>query len=114
MGVAPELFEAMKNEVAFMKELAGHLKLEGGAESDISDEPGELVERLKAKGDLRDLRQGGGEDDKRIVRMQLDVLFEEIAPKNYRARQWGPLKRVHMPDNTYRWLCDKHAAEYKK
>ena len=114
LAVDPKLFEAMKNEVGFMKELAGHLKLEGGAESDISDEPGELVERLGAKGDLRDLRQGGGEDDKRIVRIQLAELFREIAPKNYRARQWGSLSRVRMPDNTYRWLCDKHAAEYKK
>lgn len=114
LAVDPNLFAVMKNEVAFMKELAGHLKLEGGAESDISDEPGELVERLKAKGDLRDLRQAGGEDDKRIVRMQLAELFKEIAPKNYRARQWGELRRVKMPDNTYRWLCAKHAAEYKK
>jgi hypothetical protein len=72
------------------------------------------MEELKGKATLRDLRQFGDEDEKRIARMQLAELFSEIAPKNYKARQWGPLRRVRMPDNTYRWLCEEHAAEYKK
>ena len=47
MAVDPELFEAMKNEVEFMKELAGHLELEGGAESDISLDASETVENIE-------------------------------------------------------------------
>jgi hypothetical protein len=41
--------------------------------------------------------------------MQLAQLLEAIAPDNYKARQWGPLRRVRMGDNTYRWMCDEHA-----
>ena len=104
VGIDPKIFEEIKNEVAFMKELAGHLELDGGAESDISDEAGKYVEGLVA----RLVDAGTGEDEKRIVRMQLAELFGEIAPKNYKARQWGELRRVRMPDNTYRWLCEKH------
>ena len=114
LAVDPKLFDAMKNEVAFMKELAGHLELEGGAESDISAEASDTVEKIDQKVRIHYFRQLSGEDEKRIVRMQLAELFEQIAPKNYKARQWGELRRVRMPDNTYRWLCAKHAAEYRK
>ena len=114
LALDTELFEAMKNEVEFMKELADHMELEGGAESDISLDVGVIVERIEGKGKFRVFQQLTGEDEKRIVRMQLAELFEQIAPKNYKARQWGELRRVKMPDNTYRWLCAKHAAEYKK
>jgi len=114
LGVDAKIFEAMKNEVDFMKELAGHLELEGGAGSDISGEAGKLAEGLKDRERIRDLRGLGGEDEKRMVRMQLAELFEEIASKNYKARQWGELRRVRMADNTYRWLCAEHAGEYKK
>jgi internalin A len=112
--VKPEIFEAVEKHVDFMKELAGHLELEGGAESDISAEAGQTVEKMKGKDRLRDLRQFGGEDEKRVVRMQLAELFSEIAPKNYKARQWGELRRIKMPDNTYRWLCEEHAEKYRK
>ena len=40
---------------------------------------------------------------------QLAELLESIAPENYGARHWGPLRRVRMGDNTYRWMCDDHA-----
>ncbi len=113
-AVGAKIFEEVKNEVEFMKELAGHLELEGGAESDISAEASEVVEELKGKATLQDLRRFGGEDEMRIARMQLAGLFEAIAPKNYKARQWGPLRRVKMLDNTYRWLCGEHVEEYKK
>jgi hypothetical protein len=114
MAIDPKLFESVKNEVAFMKELAGHIELEGGAESDITDEAADTVEYVAGKGKVRDFRQLSGEDEKRVARMQLAQLFKEIAPENYEARQWGGLRRVRMPDNTYRWLCEHHAAEYKK
>jgi hypothetical protein len=87
LAVDPELFEAMKNEVEFMKELAGHLELEGGAESDISLDASETVENIEQKGRIRDFRRSSGDDEKRIVRMQLAELFEQISPKNYKARQ---------------------------
>jgi hypothetical protein len=112
LAVDPELFEAMKNEVEFMKELAGHLELEGGAESDISLDASETVENIEQKGRIRDFRRSKGDDEKRIVRMQLAELFEQIAPKNYKARQWGELRRVKMPDNTYRWLCAELIFKY--
>ncbi|MBC8468948.1 MAG: leucine-rich repeat domain-containing protein [Planctomycetes bacterium] len=114
LGVKPEVFEAVEKHAEFMKELAGHLELEGGAESDVSEEAGRTVEKMKGKDRLRDLRQLSGDDEKRIARMQLAELFSEIAPKNYKGRQWGPLRRVRMPDNTYRWLCKEHAEEYRK
>ncbi len=74
----------------------------------VGTEAGEFVGKMKGRERLRDLRQIGGEDEKRIVRMQLAELLGDIAPKNYKARQWGPLRRVRMADNTYRWLCAEH------
>lgn len=112
--VNPTLFEAMKSHVEFMKELAKHLKLQGGAESDISAAAGRLVGGFEGIEGPADLRQVGAEDQKRIVRMQLAELLKEIAPDNYRARQWGPLRRVRMPDNTYRWLCAEHEEVYRR
>jgi GTPase SAR1 family protein len=109
--VNPTLFEAMKNDVKFMKELAKHLELEGGAVSDISADGGQFVEHFKS-GD--DFRQGSADDQKRIARMQLAQLLKEIAPKEYDARLWGALRRVRMADNTYRWLCAKHAEIYRR
>ncbi len=112
--VKPEIFEAVEKHVEFMKELAGHLELEGGTESDISSDSGELVKEMKKGGKIRELRQFGGEDEKRIARMQLGELFSEIAPRNYKARKWGTLRRVRLSDNTFRWLCEEHEKEYKK
>lgn len=55
-----------------------------------------------------------GDDPYRMARFQLARLLEELAPDNYRARQWGPLRRVRMGDNTYRWMCDEHARKMGK
>ena len=101
----------MKDEVGLMKELAGQIKLEGGAESDLGDDSGEFV-RGKGAG-LLDVRDERGADVNRIARMQLAQLLGEIAPKNYKARKWGSLRRVRMRDNTYRWMCEEHAKEYR-
>ena len=58
------------------------------------------------------------ETDAQVSRAALYEIFEKsrIDKENfeYVAGQWGPLRRVWMPDNTYRWLCGEHAAEYKK
>jgi len=43
LAAAPALYEPMKKEADFMKELAKHLKLEGGAASDFGEEAAELV-----------------------------------------------------------------------
>ena len=94
-----------------MKELAGHLEVKGGAESDVSVEGGEFA-REAGEGVI-DYRQKRGEDRNRLARMQLAQLLEEIAPKNYKARQWGSLRRVRVQGNTYRWLCEKHAKKYR-
>ena len=40
----------------------------------------------------------------------LRKLLDEVDAK----QEWGPLRRVKMPDHTYRWLCKEHAEEYKK
>ena len=46
-----------------------------------------------------------GDKESRLTRAALAGLLEELAPTNYRARQWGSLRRVRMSDNSYRWLC---------
>jgi len=107
LAIDPELFKTMKNEAAFMKELASHLGSEDKALSDIS---GESMELVKSTGQsTRDFRQSAKQDVNRIARMQLAKLFEDIAPDNYKSRQWGELGRVLMSDDTYRWLCNAHA-----
>ncbi len=111
LKVDEELFEAMKDEVGLMKELAGLIKLEGGAESDVGVDAGEFL-RGKGAGML-DVLDERGADVNRIARMQLAQLLGEIAPKNYKARKWGSLQRVRMRDNSYRWMCQEHAKEYK-
>ncbi len=103
LAIEPELFKTMKNEVAFMKELASHLG------------SGESIELLESPGQgQHDFRQNDKDDMNRIARMQLAKLFQEIAPKNYESRQWGELRRLPMSDNTYRWLCKAHAKSLGK
>ena len=114
MAVNAALYAQMKNEADFMKELAKHLALEGGAVSDISEEGAEYVRGRGAKPGVLDLRQTAGDDPNRIARMQLAELLEAIAPDNYKAKQWGPLRRVPVGDNTYRWMCDDHARRIGK
>jgi len=112
--VNPQLYETMKNEVDFIKELASHLELERKTqqrktqqdESRISIEEWTYNDRV-----LHHLRQVQSKDVNRITQIQLAELLENIAPDNYRGRQWGSLRRVRMPDNTYRWFCDEHAKK---
>jgi len=40
-------------------------------------------------------------------------MLEAIAPAEFRARQWGSLRRVRKSDNSYRWLCGDCAAKGK-
>ncbi|MBF0566779.1 MAG: leucine-rich repeat domain-containing protein [Nitrospirae bacterium] len=56
-----------------------------------------------------------GEDTEfRQVRLQLADLLKELDPASYKVRKWGELERLKMKDNSYRWLCKKHADEYRK
>ena len=114
LAVGDDLYKTIKNEVTFMKELAGHLELKGGAASDLSDDAGDFAKAVGHTPRHADLRDFGQEDQKRMARQQLAGLLREIAPKNYEARQWGPLRRIHLPDNTYRWLCKEHAELYRR
>jgi hypothetical protein len=113
LALGDELYATVKNDAKFMRELARHLELKGGTHSDVSDKPADLLEDVERGPRIADLRDLGQDDQKRIARMQLTCLLREIARPNYEARQWGPLRRVRLPDNTYRWLCPEHAKEYK-
>jgi hypothetical protein len=43
--------------------------------------------------------------------MKLAAFLEKKMPAEYKARKWGELERMKMPDETFRWLCKKHRAE---
>ena len=93
-------FAAIKDDVAFMKELTKHLKLEVG-NADALDEG--LASKTSRFDDdnVQDMRG----DDARMMRVALRRLFIEVAPDEYEAREWGSLRRVRMSDNSHRWLC---------
>ena len=58
-------------------------------------------------------RTGAGGKAERLEGMELRAL-RKLLDEVDREQDWGPLRRVRMPDNTYRWLCKEHAEEYKK
>jgi len=94
--------ESIKYEVKFMNELTKHLELTP-PEKNEEAEADELI-----RGDtIKDLRSGDREAA--LTRAALARFLEETATNNYRARRWGSLRRVRMPDNTYRWLCGECA-----
>jgi len=103
LALGDDVFEAIKNDVEFMKELVDHLELEEG------DKQAFAAAEEAVRGDVgKDLRQADRES--RITRAALARLLEEIASTNYRARQWGSLRRVRLSDNSYRWLCEDCAT----
>ncbi|GEM_PF-3409717 len=114
LAVGDSIYEAVRNEVEFMKELVKHLKLKGGAASDVTAETDALWSEREMLGGILDLRDLDREGEKRIARFRLTELLKSIAPANYGSGEWGALKRVRMPDNTFRWLCPKHTREYRK
>ena len=91
--------DAIKDQVKFMEELSKHLELE------MPDENEATEAREVLGGNMgKDLR--GDDREAALTRTALERLLEETAPANYRARRWGSLRRVHMSDNSYRWLCE--------
>jgi internalin A len=113
LAMSDPAFKAMEKEVNFMKELVKHLDLEGGPQSGLSDEAGGFVEEMERRWPVRNVIGLSSGSVDVLARMQLAELLEEIAPRHYKARRWGPLRRIRMPDNTCRWLCNEHAKEYE-
>ncbi len=101
-AVDPSVFEGIKEDVDFMKELAKHLELKEGDKHSKKDD--------FIQGD-RDLRLNEKNPETRLLRESLRDLLEDVAGQNYKARQWGSLRRVKLSDNTHRWLCPEHAAK---
>lgn len=93
------VFETVKDHVKFTGELTKHMELEASAK-----EVGEAENVLKEELGDKDLR--GLERESRLMRVALAQFLEETAPTNYRAHQWGSLRRVRTSDNSYRWLCE--------
>jgi Leucine-rich repeat (LRR) protein len=99
LALGNEVFDVIKDDVKFMDELTKHMELKEGDKEDLSG-----AEKV-VQGDVgKDLR--GGDRESRLTRAALARLLEETAPINYRARQWGSLRRVKMSDDSYRWLCE--------
>lgn len=92
-------YEAVKYQIAMSKELAKNIELKGGA----ANKPDKLTKGvLDASGEGR-----VGCFDEPVLREQLALFLEGIAPANYRAKQWGTLQRRRMSDDSYRWVCDE-------
>jgi internalin A len=101
LALGHQVFDAIKDDVNFMRELTKHMELK--ADNEGIGDGADVLERDFDK-DLR-----GTEKESRLMRAALSRFLEETAPNNYRARQWGSLRRVRMSDNSYRWLCEAHA-----
>ncbi|MFN6566356.1 COR domain-containing protein [Dendronalium sp. ChiSLP03b] len=97
--VDPKEYEALyKNDLELFKELTAKLpEIESSEDAEIADKitRGEDLDPERADGAaLRALRQ----------------LLEEKDPQ----QNWGGLKKVLTPEGHYLWLCEHHAAEYKR
>ena len=101
LALGHQVFDAIKDDVDFMRELTKHMELK--TENEGVDDGADVLERDFDK-DMR-----GTEKESRLMRAALARFLEETAPNNYRARQWGSLRRVRMSDNSYRWMCQAHA-----
>ncbi|MBU1626186.1 hypothetical protein KKB18_02360, partial [bacterium] len=102
----------IKNEIELMKALVSNMpKLEGGAKSDVSVESMKYLRHEMIHGDpgRRDV-----DDPYREARLALSEILEKVAPMEFKARRYGELTRVKMPDNTFRWLCMKHRDAVNK
>lgn len=110
----PALWLAMAPAIATIEKL---FNLANGFKIDISKSAKVLPAFAEVKKNVAyDLFAFRGEDrdsELRHARLQLAELLKEIAPNEYNLQQWGELRRVRMGDNTHRWLCKQHAAEYR-
>jgi internalin A len=97
--VDPKEYETLfKNDLELFKELAAKLpEIEASEDLELTDKiaRGEDLDPERADGAaLRALRQ----------------LLSEKDPQQY----WGGLKNILTPEGHYLWLCEHHAAEYKR
>ena len=97
MKLAAEAYRDIKPGADFIKEIIKH----------TADLAGDGAEKARDRGG--DMFEEGSKQNYHERRAQLQQLLKEIAPKNYEAREWGSMRRVKMPDNTYRWMCEEHA-----
>jgi small GTP-binding protein len=79
-----------------------------------------LMEELATKLSERDYlgaelleRAGGGAKAERIEGAELRTL-RKLLDEVDKKQEWGGLKKVLTPEGHYLWLCEEHAAEYKK
>ncbi|WP_341526566.1 COR domain-containing protein [Nostoc sp. UHCC 0302] len=97
--VDPKEYETLfKNDLELFKELAAKLP-EMEASEDL-----ELADKITRDGDLDPERADGA------ALRALRQLLEEKDPQQH----WGGLKKVLTPEGHYLWLCEHHAAQYKR
>jgi GTPase SAR1 family protein len=91
--------DAIKDHVKFMGELTRHMELKAESmEQETRD--AEVIEAAYS------LDFFVIDRETRLMRAAMTRLLEETAPTNYRAHEWGSLRRVRMSDNSYRWMCE--------
>lgn len=102
VGLDPAIAEEVKNEVSFLKSLSSAMEIKKPEDFDKHTSDLGIVSKHEERGIL-DLREAI--DGKGLIRAGLELLMEEIAPVQCKAKQWGSLRAARMPDETYRWLC---------
>jgi len=111
LALGNNVYNVIKNDVTFMKEMTKHLELALHSDSEY-DKEFLCSDDAQAGEHIKDVR--GDDKETPLIRAALTRFLEELAPNNYRAGQWGELKRVRLPDNSYRWLCEACAKRVRK
>jgi hypothetical protein len=77
----------------------------------------EMAAKLPDIKDYEDLELAGtvGDvaDPERVEGAALRALRQLLEEKD-KEQHWGGLKKVLTPEGHYLWLCENHAAEYKR
>jgi len=89
----------------FAKKLTGQIKL-------MEELAMKLSERDYLGAELLE-RAGGGAKAEQIEGAELRAL-RKLLDEVDKKQEWGGLKKVLTPEGHYLWLCEEHAAEYKK
>ena len=105
--IGQQAYDLVKNDVTFMKQLSRHIELEATPDGFAAKHGAEVGGELAT-----DLRARGGKVA--VARAAMMRFLEATAPDRYRARSWGELRRIHMPDNSYRWLCRECAQRTRR
>jgi GTPase SAR1 family protein len=112
LGIDPEAFKVMKDEVALMTTLVKVLPVPKKTDDDDSELPeeGVQIEAGTVTGTRRFGLAHATANDR--ARAEFNALMAEIDAASYAAHVWGDLRRVLLPDNSYRFLCPEHAEPY--